>query len=91
MSYRLILHATAVDEIGALPKTIKPRVKAAIDSLAETPVSRAASRLKGRANAYRLRVGNYRIIYEVHAAEVVVYIVGVAHRKEVYRRLLRRR
>lgn len=91
MTFRLVLHEKAADEIRALPKTVKPRVKAAIGELARTPVPRGASRLRGRADAYRLRVGNYRIIYEVHATEIVVFIVGVAHRKEVYRRLLRRR
>jgi mRNA interferase RelE/StbE len=91
MSYRLVLHLAAVDEVRALPRPVRARVKAAIDGLAETPVPRGAARLRGRANAYRLRVGDYRIIYEVNVAEIVVYIVGVAHRKEVYRRLLRRR
>lgn len=47
--------------------------------------------MKGRADAYRLRVCSYHVLYEVHATEIVVYVIGVAHRKEVYRRLLRRR
>ena len=50
-----------------------------------------AGRLRGRANAYRIRIGSHRIVYEVHATEVVVYIVGIAHRREVYRRILERR
>jgi mRNA interferase RelE/StbE len=55
------------------------------------PRPSSAERLKGRKNAFRIRVGQYRLLYEVHAWEIVVYVVGVAHRREVYLRLLRRR
>lgn len=90
-TYRLVLHREAVDELRDLPKPVRGRARERIDELARTPVPRDASRLRGRANAYRLRVDDYRVIYEVHATEIVVYIVGIAHRKEVYVRLLRRR
>lgn len=90
-TYRLVLHKAAVREIRKLPTRIRQRVKAAIDRLITCPVPPGATRLKGRSAAYRLRVEDYRVIYEVHATEVVVYIVGVAHRREVYLRLLRRR
>lgn len=62
-----------------------------IDGLKQEPIPVGAGRLRGRANAYRIRIGSYRIVYEVHATEVVVYVVGVAHRREVYRRILERR
>jgi mRNA interferase RelE/StbE len=91
MRYTLVLHRDAVGEIGRLPARVKERVKQAIDSLEKVPVPRRASRLKGRANAYRIRIADYRILYEVHATEIVVYVIGVAHRKEAYKRLLRRR
>ncbi len=61
-----------------------------IDELRTNPTPLGSSRLRGRENAYRIRVGNYRIVYEVHATEIVVYVVGVAHRREVYRRILKR-
>jgi mRNA interferase RelE/StbE len=91
MRYRLVLHRDAVGEIRKLPAEIRERVKRTIDALEEVPVPPRAARLRGRANAYRIRVGNYRILYEVHATEIVVYVIGIAHRKEVYKRLLRRR
>jgi mRNA interferase RelE/StbE len=59
-----------------------------IDGLAEEPIPVGAGRLRGRENAYRIRIGNYRIVYEVHVTEVVVYVVGVAHRREIYHRIL---
>ena len=55
------------------------------------PIPVGARRIRGRQNAYRIRIGDYRIVYEVHVTEVVVYVVGVAHRREVYRRILERR
>jgi len=63
----------------------------AIDGLAANPVPVGATRLRGRENAFRIRIGAYRIVYEVHVTEVVVFVVGIAHRREVYRRLLTRR
>jgi mRNA interferase RelE/StbE len=70
---------------------MRAKAKAAIDSLAGEPIPVGAGRLRGRENAYRIPVGTYRIVYEVHATEIVVYVVGVAHRKEIYRRILDRR
>lgn len=90
-SYRLVLHRDAYDELRSLPKDVRSRARDRIDELATTPVPSDATRLRGRPNAYRIRVGDYRIIYELHATEVAVYVIGVAHRKEAYRRLLRRR
>jgi mRNA interferase RelE/StbE len=62
-----------------------------IDALAEDPTPLGATRLRGRENAYRIRFGDYRMVYEVHATEIVVYVVGVAHRREIYRTILKRR
>jgi mRNA interferase RelE/StbE len=70
---------------------VRHRAKAAIDGLADEPIPVGAGRLWGRENTYRIRIGKYRIVYEVHVTEVVVYVVGVAHRREVYRRILERR
>ncbi len=83
MTYRVVLHRKAVAEVNELPASSKSRVKAAIDALAHDPRPPEATKLKGQASAYRLRLGDYRLLYEVHATEVVVYVIGVAHRKEV--------
>lgn len=66
-------------------------MKEVIDGLANHPTPLGAARLRGRENAYRIRIGNYRLVYEVHATEIVVYVVGVAHRREIYRTILKRR
>jgi mRNA interferase RelE/StbE len=90
-TYRLVLHREALNEIHALPKKIRLAVCDVIDGLALEPRPAGASQLKGRKGAYRLRIGDYRLLYEIHATEIIVYVIGVAHRREVYVRLLRRR
>ncbi len=89
-SYKLILHREALKEIRSLPKAIRTRVSSILNTLEIDPRPPQAERLKGRRNAYRIRVERYRLLYEVHAAEIVVYVIGVAHRKQAYIRLLRR-
>jgi len=90
-TYRLVLHHEAAREIKKLPKKIRSQVRDILDGLAEDPRPPAAVALKGRKGAYRIRVADYRVLYEVHATEIVVYVIGVARRREVYLRLLRRR
>lgn len=89
--YKILLHARVPKELKALPKEVGARVRAIINSLAHNPVPPTASKLQGRTGCYRIRVGDYRIVYEVHVTEIVVYVVGVAHRREVYRMMLGRR
>jgi mRNA interferase RelE/StbE len=88
--YRVLVHAAVPKEIEAIPPALRRRVKDTLSGLAANPLPVGASRIRGRVNAYRIRVDDYRIVYEVHVTEVVVYVVGGAHRREVYRRILRR-
>jgi mRNA interferase RelE/StbE len=89
-TYKLLLHREAAREIRSLPKKIRVQVESVLDGLPADPRPPQSERLKGRRGSYRIRVGNYQIVYEVHATEIIVYVIGVAHRKEVYTRLLRR-
>jgi mRNA interferase RelE/StbE len=89
--YKVLLHREALREIKALPKKIRERVRDVVDGLRSEPRPTGAAPLKGRKGTYRIRVGDYRVLYEIHATEIVVYVAGVAHRREVYVRLLRRR
>lgn len=89
--YKVQLHAAVPKELKKLPAKIRHRARAAIDGLADEPIPIGAGRLRGRENAYRIRIATYRIVYEVHVAEIVVHVVGIAHRREVYRRILNRR
>lgn len=91
MTYKLLLHAKVHKELKSLPHAIKERVIKIINQLASNPVPPSASKLQGRTGCYRIRVRDYRIVYEVHVTEIVIYVISVAHRKEVYRHFLQRK
>ena len=57
---------------------------AALDGLAENPRPHGCLKLQGEENSYRIRVGVYRAIYEIHAKKVLVLVVRIRHRKDVY-------
>jgi mRNA interferase RelE/StbE len=71
-------------ELEALPAEIQERIVDAIDSLRDDPRPRGSKKLKGSDN-YRIRVGHYRVVYEILEKTVVVLIVRVTHRKDAYR------
>jgi mRNA interferase RelE/StbE len=62
------------------------RIAAKIDSLAHDPRPRGVEKLSGEENLYRVRVGNYRIIYQLQDAQLIVLVVKVGHRRDVYRK-----
>lgn len=64
---------------------MRERVNVAIDALAEDPRPRGATKLAGR-DDYRIRVGDYRVVYAVDDAARLVIVARIAHRREVYRR-----
>jgi mRNA interferase RelE/StbE len=90
-TYSVVLHREAYREILALPKKVRSQFREVTDGLQSDPRPPGAVPLKGRKGAYRIRIGDYRLLYEVHATEIIVYVIGVAHRREVYVRLLRRK
>lgn len=61
------------------------RVKRAIAHLAEDPRPSGAVEVKGSGGALRIRVGDYRIVYDVNDTELVVLVINVGHRREIYR------
>jgi len=71
-------------ELEALPTEIQERIVDAIDSLQDDPRPQGSKKLKGSEH-YRIRVGRYRVVYEILEKTVVVLIVRVTHRKDAYR------
>jgi mRNA interferase RelE/StbE len=85
-SYRVLIKASAAKEIEAVdPKKDRQRIVAAIRSLADNPRPPGCEKLAGEDDRYRIRVGRYRLIYLVGDGELVVVVVRVGHRKDVYR------
>ena len=74
-------------DLTALPRLVKRRVGRAIGSLAHEPRPRGAVLLSGSSDEriWRIRVGDYRVLYQVRDKELVVLVIRVAHRREAYR------
>jgi mRNA interferase RelE/StbE len=83
--YRIVFRKSVAQDLRRIPNQDLRRILAAIDSLSEEPRPSGVERLSGK-ERYRVRQGNYRIIYEIDDKEVVVVVVKVGHRKDVYRR-----
>lgn len=83
-SCRLLIKPSAVKDIEALPKKDRGRVVTRIHGLGKDPRPSGCEKLSGH-EFYRVRQGNYRVLYTVHDADVVVVVVKVGHRREVYR------
>ena len=83
--YDVTIARRAVKAIARLCRKDQQRVRAAIDLLADEPRPPGCVALSGEDSVYRVRVGDYRILYEVVDARLIVHVVRVGHRREVYR------
>lgn len=86
MSHRVELTTAAARQLRKLPRPARDRLLTAIENLSAEPRPRGATKLIGEDTAWRLRVGDYRVIYDVLDDVLTVLIVRVAHRREVYDR-----
>ena len=84
MNYRILAKPRAQKALDDLSLPEQERVSAAIDDLAENPRPAGCRKMKSE-NAWRIRVGRYRVIYEVDDPSQVVVLLHVGHRKDVYR------
>ncbi len=84
MKYQIFILRRAQKELGSLPLSDYERLKQAILKLAENPRPAGYKKLVGR-EGWRIRVGNYRIIYEIDDREKKILILHIGHRKDVYR------
>lgn len=86
-AYRIVVLPTAARELAKLPRAIARRIAMAIDGLAGDPRPAGVRKLAGgTGDQWRIRVGDYRVLYEIRDAELVVTVVKLAHRRQVYRR-----
>ncbi len=85
-SYKVLIKPSAAREIEAVDSKInRQRIVTRILALAREPRPVGCEKLAGESNRYRVRVGSYRIVYSVADAELLVLVVRVADRKDVYR------
>jgi mRNA interferase RelE/StbE len=83
-SYSIEIKRSAAKEIEKLPADMVRSLVEKIGMLSEEPRPQGCKKLSGE-EKYRIRVGNYRILYEVMDMHLIVYMVKVSHRKEMYK------
>jgi mRNA interferase RelE/StbE len=84
-SYNVVITTSAAKELEVVPATDRRRIVARIWALAENPRPAGCEKLSGE-DKYRVRQGSYRILYEIADADVIVTVVRIGHRRDVYRR-----
>jgi len=83
LKYAIILSKTAQKQLNKLPNSIVDTLINSIQKLAEHPRPHGYKQLKGR-DGYRIRKGDYRIIYDIIDDKLIVHIIAIGHRKHIY-------
>jgi len=84
-SYRISIRSKALKELAKLPQKQQVAISKAIKNLADDPFPHGHKKLQGNLNGYRIRVGDYRVIYDVVKDELIIDVIRIRHRKDVYR------
>ena len=86
MSYQIKIVREALKELAKLPRAVSLKISAAIDTLAETPRPVGSKKLKGEKEyLWRIRVGDYRIIYLIEDAVKIIEIRKIGNRRDIYK------
>lgn len=83
-AYQIEWKPSALKELKRIDKTIVPRIVDTAQSLASNPRPSGVRKIKGSSRLFRVRVADYRIVYEVIDEKLLIHIVRVRHRKDVY-------
>lgn len=86
MAYAVILQPSVSKALDKLPGDVRRRVLDRLEQLKQSPRPAGVEKLTGDENLWRVRVGNWRIVYEIHDRRLIVLVLKVAHRREVYRK-----
>ena len=86
MSYEIGFKPSALREIRKLEEPTRQGIVSEIELLADNPRPDGCKKLKGESNLYRIRVlGNYRVVYEIQDRKLIITVVKVGHRRDIYR------
>lgn len=85
MSYKIQISKSASKQIKKLSSELQKRIQNKIDNLAIEPRPDGVKKLKGRENGYRIRVGDYRILYDIFDDVLLISVVEVGHRSNIYK------
>ncbi len=84
-AYRIRIEKRALKALSSLPERTRAKVREAIDSLAETPKPQGVKKLADEHQLYRIRVGSFRVVYQILDQDLLVLVVKIGDRKEIYR------
>ena len=87
MKYTIKFRPAVEKNLRTFPQKDLIRIKRKIDALAENLPDRAATKMKGNNNFHKVRVGDYRIIFEIHDDTLLILVVKIGHRKDIYKHL----
>ena len=83
--YSILFKPSARKELFSLPDQAISAIEEKIDVLISNPRPHGCKKLSGSINEYRIRIGNYRVVYTVSDDTLIVYVIKIAHRKNVYK------
>ncbi len=84
MTYRIEVAPAAARQLRKLDPPARRRVQGAVELLAENPRPRSAKKLVGGEGEWRVRTGDYRVVYEINDDVLLVLVVAVGHRRDIY-------
>ena len=85
MKYRISVEPAANRRLRRLPQLAQDQIRFRIRALANDPRPHGVVKLTGRHDTYRIRAGDYRVVYEIHDRVLLVLVIEVDHRRDVYR------
>lgn len=87
LKWRIVFQKSAYKEYQKLPQQICQKVDKVFKTLISDPFDKTLDlkRIRGKQNYYRVRIGNYRIVYQVKESILLILIIRVGHRKDIYR------
>jgi mRNA interferase RelE/StbE len=86
VSYRLVIQQSAAKALQQIDKPLRKRIASAIEALATDPRPPGVTPVIKEPGAFRIRVGDYRVLFEINDSELIVLVVKIAHRSTVYKR-----
>ena len=87
MIFEVEYRPSVLKSLKHLPKKDLVQIKKKIDSLSKCLPEPATTKMKGNNSFHKIRFVNYRIIYEIHNSKLLILIIKIGHRKDVYKRL----
>ena len=85
MAYTIQFKPLALRQLEKLPREAQRRLSAKIEALREDPFPAGCKKMAAIPDAWRIRAGDYRVVYQVHRGVLLVIVLTVGHRKDVYR------